>query len=67
MSVQIVVLVTGLVVLLAFLLTAFRRRARHTPGRARRGHTSLSLIDRRASQIDRRRRGHARPAWPRGG
>lgn len=67
MSVQIVVLATGLVVLLAFLLTAFRRRARHAPGRARRGHASLSLVDRRAAQVDRRRRGHARPAWPRSG
>ncbi|ODU01378.1 MAG: hypothetical protein ABS81_20835 [Pseudonocardia sp. SCN 72-86] len=67
MSVQIVVLATGLVVLLAFLFTASRRRARHTPGRARRGHTSLSLVDRRASPADRRRHGHARAAWPRSG
>ncbi|GEL21499.1 hypothetical protein PSU4_04530 [Pseudonocardia sulfidoxydans NBRC 16205] len=63
MGVQIVVLVAGAVVLLAFLLTTFRRRARHAPGRARPGHASLALVDRR---VARRRRGHARPARPRG-
>ncbi|GAY07957.1 hypothetical protein [Pseudonocardia sp. N23] len=64
MSVQLVVLGAGVVVLLAVLLSAFRRRARHAPGRARRGHIALALVDR---GVERRRHGHARQAWPRGG
>jgi len=67
MSSQIVVLGTGLAVLLAFLLTAFRRRARHTPGRARRGHTALRWRTGRASQLGGRGWGQAGPVGPRGG
>ncbi|MGD9988357.1 hypothetical protein [Pseudonocardia sp.] len=58
MSLQLLVFGTGVVVLLAFLLTTFRRRPRHTPGRAGRNHAALALVDRR---VERRHHGHARP------